>query len=66
MSHEPAYAQEPAEMTPETRALTKRAADLCRAEPATYAAVVRHADQLREAGVEHFEALDQALRRWGL
>ena len=43
----------------------KRATYVCRAEPATYAAIVRQAHELREAGIEHAEALDQALGHWG-
>ena len=53
------------DVTTQQRALRKRAADLCRAEPATYATVVRYADHLRAAGVAHDDALEQALRRWG-
>lgn len=48
----------PPGVTAAHRALTKRAADLCRP-------VVRYADQLRRRGVEHHAALDQAMRRWG-
>lgn len=57
----PLHAQTPVAVSEEHRHLVKRAADLCRARPATYAAVVRHADQLRANGVDHFEALAEAL-----
>lgn len=61
----PVHSQTTAALTDEQRRVVRRAADLCRADPATYALVVRHADQLRHAGVEHVEALDSALLRWG-
>jgi hypothetical protein len=44
------------------RELVKRAADLCRAQPAVFAAAVRHSDALEAAGVDRHEALDLALR----
>jgi hypothetical protein len=57
----PTHAQAERPLTPERRALTKRAADLCRRDGAAFAAVVRHADELRAAGVEYDEALERAL-----
>lgn len=39
----------PPDVTPDRRALTRRAADVCRADPSIYAAVVRYADHLRAA-----------------
>ena len=65
MSSKPVHAQTTSAVTDERRALVKRAADLCRADPATYAPLVRHADQLREAGVEHARALHLALSEVG-
>ena len=58
---QPVHAQTAAAVTDEHRRLIAQAADLCRAQPATYAAVVRCADQLRASGAEHFEALRLAL-----
>ena len=58
---QPVHAQTSAAVTGEHRKLVARAADLCRAQPATYSLVVRRADELRATGVEHFEALARAL-----
>ncbi len=58
---QPVHAQTTEAVTEEQRQLMKRAADLCRARPATYAAVVRRADQLRADGTDHFQALALAL-----
>lgn len=58
---QPVHAQTTVALTDEHRELVRRAADLCRAQPATYAVVVRYADHLRAEGVEHFEALARAL-----
>lgn len=58
---QPVHAQTPVAVTEKHRQLVKRAADLCRARPATYATVVRHADQLRAHGTDHFQALSLAL-----
>jgi hypothetical protein len=61
VAENPTHAQAERLLTPERRALTKRAADLCRRDPAASAAVVRHADQLRAAGVDYDEAFSRAL-----
>lgn len=58
------HQQDSGDQTPERRELVKRAADLCRARPAEYAAVVRYADQMRALGTEHDEALRVALDRY--
>lgn len=44
-----------------TRALTKRYADICRAEPAMFAAMVRETDRLVAAGVDPAEARERVL-----
>ncbi len=64
MCSKPVHAQESSDVSDGQRAVVKRAADLCRSDPAAYVAVVRYADQLQEDGVEHYEALDAALQRW--
>ncbi len=46
----PVHAQPAAVLTERRREITKRAADLCRAQPAVFAAVVRQADRLRAQG----------------
>lgn len=61
MTASPVHGQPNAVPHEQVRALTSRAADLCRRAPAVYAAAVRHADRLRDAGVDHHEALRQAL-----
>lgn len=61
MTQPPTFTQRERPLTPERRALTIRAADLCRRDGATFAAMVRRADQLRAAGVDYDEALEQAL-----
>ncbi len=49
-------------LTERRREITKRAADLCRVQPAVFAAVVRQADRLRAQGVGDEDALDRAGR----
>ena len=57
----PSTRRKPIAVTDEHRQLMKRAADPCRAQPATYVAVVRRADQLRADGTDHFQAPAVAL-----
>ncbi len=54
------HAQPAAVLTDWRREVTKRAADLCRAQPAVFAAVAREADRLRAQGLSDEEALAQA------
>ncbi len=56
----PVHAQPAAVLTERRREITARAADLCRARPAVFAAVVREADRLRAQGLSDEEALAQA------
>lgn len=58
---QPVHAQPEVALTEQRRELTRRAADLCRAKPALFAAVVREADRLGAAGLATDEALEQAL-----
>ncbi len=51
MPQRPVHAQPAAMLTQRRRKITKRAADLCRARPAAFAAVVREADRRRAEGV---------------
>ncbi len=50
-------------MTERRRKITARAADLCRAQPAVFAVLVREADRLRAQGVSDVDALERALGR---
>lgn len=56
MTRPPLHAQPPTHPDPGG---AKRAAELCRARPDVFAAVVRRADELRRAGVEHDQALEE-------
>lgn len=47
--------------TPEWRSLTRRMADLCKADPAAFAAVVRESDRLQRLGLSRDEAHERAL-----
>ena len=58
---EPVHAQPSAVPTERRREVTARAADLCRAQPAVFAVVVREADRLRAQGVSDEDALGRAL-----
>lgn len=44
-----------------TQVLTKRWADLCRADPAGFGVAMRRADQLQRGGVSRDEAMRQLL-----
>ncbi len=61
MSQLPVHAQPAALLTERRREITKRAADLCRAQPAVFAAVVWEADRLCAQGVRDEDALERAL-----
>ena len=61
----PVHAQPAAVLTERRREITKRAADLCRAQPAVFAGVVRHADRLRAQDLSDDDALEQALDSLG-
>ncbi len=61
----PVHAQPAAVLTERRREITARAADLCRARPAVFAAVVREADRLRGQGLGDEEALARALAAAG-
>ena len=57
----PVHAQPTAVLTERRREITARAADVCRAQPAAFVAVVREADRLRGQGVSDEDALGRAL-----
>ncbi len=57
----PVHAQPAEIVTERRRRITARAADLCRTQPAVFAAVVRETDRLRAQGVRDEDALAQAL-----
>jgi hypothetical protein len=59
------HAADAAAPDPEWRMRVKRGADLCQAEPATYAEVVRLSDRLQAQGLERVRAFDQALEEYG-
>lgn len=56
----PVHAQPTADVTDERRQRVKGGADLCRARPAVWSAMVRYSDQLQRDGVERDEAEDVA------
>lgn len=45
----------------DTRSLTRRLADICRADPARFAALVRQSDRLRAGGMPAEEAWERTL-----
>lgn len=60
------HAQRDEPLTDEQRAIRKRGADLCRADPALWSRAVMLSDRLQADGVERYEAIDQALRAAGV
>lgn len=55
------HGQEVEPLSDEQRAITKRLADICRADPAAYAALVRYNDTLQGVGMDRYEAWTKTL-----
>lgn len=64
MNERPTHAADAAEPSDEWRTLVQWGADLCRRDPATFAASVRYSDHLALTGLDRFEARREALRRY--
>lgn len=60
----PIHLQPAAEVTDERRARVNRGADLCRARPALWSAMVRYSDQPQRDGLGRDEADDVAWTRF--